>query len=143
MPSRDYLIRQIEEMAIFLGILLRRILKLKEENQPELMETAVKEALVQEMKLDIDQAIVLENQDFLNLMKEYFKSDDQLEKLADILKVLGESIGQLFTPTKVNYLKKSLLIFLYLQENSSVFSYERRLKIQQIQEILLHQNLPE
>lgn len=143
MPSRDYLIRQIEEMAIFLGILLRRILKLKEENQQDQMETAVKEALIQETKLDIDQAIVLENPDFLNLAKEYFKSDDQLEKLADILKVLGENIGQSFTPTKVNYLQKALFIFLYLQENSSVFSYERRIKIQQIQEILMHHNLPD
>lgn len=143
MPSRDYLIRQIEEMAIFLGILLRRILKLKEENQPEQMEAVVKEALIQEMKLDIDQAIVLENQDFLNLVKAYFNSDDQLEKLADILKVLGENIGQSFTPTKVNYLQKSLFIFLYLQESSSVFSYERRIKIQQVQEVLLHHNLPD
>lgn len=143
MPSRDYLIRQIEEMAIFLGILLRRILKLKEENQQDQMETAVKEALIQEMKLDIDQAIVLENPDFLKTVKEYFKSDDQLEKLADILKVLGENIGQSFTPTKANYLQKSLFLFVHLQENSSVFSFERRVKIQQVQELLLHYNLPD
>lgn len=143
MPSRDYLIRQIEEMGIFLALLLRRILKLKEENQQEQMESAVKEALIQEMKLDIDQAIVLENEDFLNLAKEYFTSDDQLDKLADILKVIGENIGQSFTPTKVNYLQKSLFLFAYLQENSPVFSYERRIKIQQVQELLLHHNLPD
>ena len=143
MPSRDYLIRQIEEMAIFLAILLRRILKLKEENQQDQMETAVKEALIQELKLDIDQVIVLENQDFLDTAKEYFKSDNQLEKLADILKVLGEDIGQSFTPTKFNYLQKSLFLFVYLQENSSIFSYERRIKIQQVQELLLHHNLPD
>jgi hypothetical protein len=86
---------------------------------------------------------VLENQDFLNLVKEYFTSSDQLDKLADILKVLGENIGQSFTPTKVNYLQKSLFLFVYLQENSSVFSYERRIKIQQVQELLLHHNLPD
>lgn len=143
MPSRDYLIRQIEEMAIFLAILLRRILKLKEENQPEQMEAVVREALTQEMKLDIDQVIVLENPDFLDMVKENFKSDDQLEKLADILKVLGENIGQSFTPTKVNYLQKSLFLFVYLQENSSVFSYERRVKIQQVRELLLHHSLPD
>jgi hypothetical protein len=143
MPSRDYLIRQIEEMGIFLALLLRQILKMKEENQQEQMESAVKEALIQEMKLDIDQVVVLENQDFLNLVKEYFTSSDQLDKLADILKVLGENIGQSFTPTKVNYLQKSLFLFVYLQENSSVFSYERRIKIQQVQELLLHHNLPD
>jgi len=143
MPSRDYLIRQIEEMGIFLALLLRRILKMKEENQQDQMETVVKEALVQEMKLDIDQAIVLENQDFLNLAKEYFTSEDQLDKLADILKVLGQNIGQSFTPTKVNYLQKSLFLFVHLQESSSVFSYERRIKIQEIQEMLLHHDLPD
>lgn len=48
MPSRDYLIRQIEEMGIFLAILLRRILKMEEENRQEQMETAVREELIQE-----------------------------------------------------------------------------------------------
>jgi DUF438 domain-containing protein len=136
MPSRDYLIRQIEEMGIFLAILLRRILKMKEENQQEQMESAVKEALIQELKLDIDQAIVLENQDFLNLAKEYFTSDNQLEKLADILKVLGQDIEISFTLNKVNYLRKSMLLFSYLQESSTNFSYERKIKMQELQEIL-------
>ena len=88
MASRDYLIRQIEEMGIFLAILLRRILKLKEENQQGQMQSAVREALIQEMKLDIDQLVVLENKDFLSIVKEYFTSENQLDKLADILKVL-------------------------------------------------------
>ena len=97
MASRDYLIRQIEEMGLFLALLLRRILKMKEENQQEQMESAVKEALIQEMKLDIDLVIILENQDFLSLVRKYFTSEEQLEKLADILKVLGQNIEQSFT----------------------------------------------
>ncbi len=136
MASRDYLIRQIEEMGIFLALLLRRILKMKEENQQEQMESAVKEALIQELKLDIDQAIVLENQDFLKLVKEYFSSDNQLEKLADILNVLGRETENSFTLSKVNYLRKSLFLFNHLQESSTNFSYERKIKIQELQEIL-------
>lgn len=136
MPSRDYLIRQIEEMGIFLTILLRRILKMKEENQQEQMESVVKEALTQEIKLDIDQVIVLENQDFIQVAKEYFTSDDQLEKLADILKVLGQDIEKSFTLTKVNYLQKSLFLYSYLQESSTNFSFERKMKIEELQEIL-------
>ena len=143
MASRDYLIRQIEEMGLFLALLLRRILKMKEENQQEQMESAVKEALIQEMKLDIDQAIVLENQDFLNLAKEYFTSADQMEKLAEILRVLGQEIEKSFTLTKVNYLRKSLFLFIYLQESSSVFSYERRIKIEELREMLMQYDLPE
>lgn len=136
MASRDYLIRQIEEMGIFLAILLRRILKLKEENKQEQMESAVREELIQELKLDIDQVIVLENQDFLNIVKEYFTSEEQLEKLANILNVLGQDIGQSFTPTKANYLQKSLFLFIYLQEISTNFSFERREKILEIQEFI-------
>lgn len=136
MPSRDYLIRQIEEMGIFLAILLRRILKMKEENQQEQMESVVKEALTQEIKFDIDQVIVLENQDFIQVAKEYFTSDDQLEKLADILKVLGQDMEKSFTLTKANYLRKSLFLYSYLQESSTNFSFERKIKVEELQEIL-------
>lgn len=136
MASRDYLIRQFEEMGFFLASLLRRILKMKEENQQEQMSSAVREELIQELKLDIDQVIMLENQDFLSLVKENFTSEDQLEKLADILKVLGQDIEHSFTVTKVNYLRKSLFLFSYLQEKSINFSFERRVKILELQEII-------
>jgi len=136
MASRDYLIRQIEEMGLFLANLLRRILKMKEENQLEQMETAVREELLQELKLDIDQVIVLENDDFLNAIKEHLTTEDQLERLADILMVLGKENMKSYLLTKANYLQKSMFLFVYLQENSSVFSYERREKIMEIQEAL-------
>ena len=137
MASRDYLIRQIEEMGLFLAILLRRILKMKEENQQAAIESVVKEALLQELKVDIDQVVMLENADFLAVAKQYFTSEDQLEKLADILKVLGQDVGASLLLTKINYLLKSLFLFIHLQETSSVFSYERRTKIMELQELLL------
>jgi len=136
MASRDYLIRQIEEMGLFLAILLRRILKMKEENQQTAVESVVKEALLQELKLDIDQVVVLENADFLAVAKQYFTSEDQLEKLADILKVLGQETAQSLSPTRSNYLLKSSLLFCHLQETSTAFSYERRTKIMELQEII-------
>jgi len=134
MASRDYLIRQIEEMGLFLAILLRRILKMKEENQQEQMETAVREALIQELKLDIDQVIVLENEDFLSVVKEHFTSDDQLDKLADILKVIGQENRSSSLFARANFLRKSLLLFTYLQHSSANFSYERKVKIEELQE---------
>ncbi len=137
MASRDYLIRQFEEMGIFLATMLRRILKMKEENQQELMASTVREELIQELKLDIDQVIMLENEEFLSLIKTYFTSNEQLDKLADILKVLGQDSGQSFSLTKVNYLRKSLFLFTHLQETSSAFSYERRAKIMELQKTML------
>ena len=136
MASRDYLIRQIEEMGLFLAILLRRIMKMKEENQLEQMETVVREELMQELKLDIDQIIMLENENFLSSIKEHLTTEDQLEKLANILMVLGNENLKSYLLTKANYLKKSLFLFVHLQETSSIFSYERRIKIMELQEIL-------
>lgn len=136
MPSRDYLIRQIEEMAIFLAILLRRILKMNEESPQAEVESVVKEALLQELKLDIDQVIILEEREFLTVVKEYFTSQDQLEKLANILKVLGQDAEQSYTMSKFNYLKKALFLFTYLQENTSSYSFERRNKIIELQDLI-------
>ena len=141
MASRDYLIRQFEEMGLFLAILLRRILKMKEENQQEQIASAVREELIQEIKMDIDQVIMLDDEEFLSLIQTYFTSFDQLEKLADILKVLGQDSGQSFLLTKTNYLRKSLFLFSHLQEVSSVFSYERRAKILELQKTLLELGL--
>jgi len=141
MASRDYLIRQIEEMGVFLALLLRRILKMKEENQQASVESVVKESLLQELKLDIDQVVVLENTDFLSITKQYFTSEDQLEKLADILMILCQNIETSFSLTKSNYLLKSFFLFTHLQETSSVFSYERRAKIKELQKIILELGL--
>jgi hypothetical protein len=136
MASRDYLIRQIEEMGIFLAILFRRILKMKEENQQAEVELVVRESLFQELKLDIDQVVVLENDEFLAVVKEYFTSEDQMGKLADILNVLGRGVEHSFSMTKANYLLKSLFLFSHLQETSSVYSYERRAKIMELEELV-------
>jgi len=141
MPSRDYLIRQFEEMGFFLASLIQRILKMKAENQLEQMESAIREELIQELKLDIEQIVMLENQEFLSLIQTTFTSDDQLEKLADILKILGQEIGHSFTLTKANYLRKSLFLFEHLQNSSANFSYDRKLKIDELSEIMRIQGI--
>ncbi len=136
MASRDYLIRQVEEMGIFLALLLRRILKMKEENQQNQMEAAVKESIFQETKIDIEQIVVLDEEAFLALANEHFTSENQLEKFADILMVLGKEIVSTFSLTKVNYLQKAFLLFNHLQNTTTSFSYERRNKILEIEELL-------
>jgi len=141
MASRDYLIRQIEEMGIFLAHLLRRILKMKEENQQNQIESAVKESLFQELKVDIEQVVMLRNSDFLAVAKEHFTSEDQLEKFADVLMVLGKEIVSTFSVTKANYLLKALMLFNYLQNTTTSFSYERRNKILEIEELAREKGL--
>lgn len=141
MASRDYLIRQVEEMGIFLALLLRRILKMKDENQQNQMESAVKESLFQELKIDIEQVVMLQDADFLAVAKEHFTSEDQLEKFADVLMVLGKEIVSTFSLTKANYLLKALMLFNYLQSTTTSFSYERRNKILEIEELAREKGL--
>jgi hypothetical protein len=141
MPSRDYLIRQFEEMGYFFFFVLRRILKMKEENQQEQMESAVREELIQELKLDIEQIVAFENEEFCSLIQTTFNSDDQLEKLADILMLLGQEIRHSFTLSKANYIRKSLFLFEYLQDSSTNFSYERKVKIEELRELIRIQGI--
>lgn len=141
MASRDYLIRQIEEMGIFLALLLRRILKMKEENKQDQMETTVKEALFQELNFDVEQIVMLDDSDFLAIAKQHFTSENQLEKFADILMVLGKEIVSTFSLTKANYLLKALFLFNYLQNTTTSFSYDRRNKILEIEELAREKGL--
>lgn len=141
MASRDYLIRQIEEMGIFLALLLRRVLKMKEDNQQDQMDVAVKESLFQELHFDVQQIVMLENADFLAIANEHFTSENQLEKFADILMVLGKEIISGYSLSKANYLLKALLLFNYLQNTTTSFSYERRNKILEIEELAREKGL--
>ena len=137
MASRDYLIRQFEEMGIFLATLLRRILKMKEDkSHQEVIFAVVRESLLKEANLDIDQVIILEENEFLDLAKEHFTSDDQLEKLADILKVMGKEVEHSFSVSKANYILKSVFLYKYLQEKSTSYSFERRTKILELEELI-------
>jgi hypothetical protein len=141
MPSRDYLIRQFEEMGYFLASVLRRILKMKEENKQEQIESAVREELIQELKLDIEQLVAFDNSEFFSLIQSTFTTDDQLEKLADILKLLGQEIRHSFTLSKANYIRKSLFLFEYLQNSSTNYSYERKVKIEELRELIRIQGI--
>ena len=109
---------------------------MKEEKQQDQSGAVVREAIMQEMEIDIEQVVVLEDEDFLSVIREHFTSENQLDQLADILKELGQDINQSFSPTKEAYLRKSLLLFSWLQESTTNYSYERKMKIQQILECL-------
>ena len=59
-----------------------------------------------------------------------------LEALAELLLVTGKSIHSFLSPVRLNYLQKSLLLYTYLQETSTNFSFDRKDKILEIQQIL-------
>ncbi len=136
MPQRDYLMQQLEEMGYFLAGLMRRILKLKEENRDNEITNTLHDSIQEKLSFSIDDAIVLMDTDFLNLIKEHVKTENHLEALAELLLVTGKSIHSFLSTVRLNYLQKSLLLYTHLQETSTNFSFERKDKILEIQQIL-------
>ncbi|MBW8334634.1 MAG: hypothetical protein K0M40_21645 [Prolixibacteraceae bacterium] len=136
MAQRDYLMQQLEEMGYFLSGLLRRFLKLKEENREEEITSVLRDSLQEKLSFSIDEAIVLKDDDFLKLIKEQVKTENHLETMAELLLVTGKSIHSFVSPVRLSYLQKSLLLYTHLQETSTSFSFERKDKILEIQQIL-------
>lgn len=136
MPQRDYLMQQLEEMGYFLSGLLRRFLKLKEENREEEITSVLHDSIQEKLLFSIDEAIVLKDDDFLKLIKEHIKPENLLETMAELLLLTGKSIHSFLSPVRLNYLQKSLLLYTHLQETSSNFSFERNDKILEIHQIL-------
>lgn len=136
MAQRDYLMQQLEEMGYFLSGLLRRFLKLKEENREEDITSVLHDSIQEKLSFSIDEAIVLKDDDFLKLIKEQIKPENHLETMAELLLVTGKSIHSFVSPVRLSYLQKSLLLFTHLQETSTNFSFDRKDKILEIQQIL-------
>lgn len=136
MPQRDYLMQQLEEMGYFLSGLLRRFLKLKEEKREEEITSALYDAIQEKLSFSINEAIVLKDDDFLKLIKEQIKPENHLETMAELLLLTGKSIHSFVSPVRLNYLRKSLFLYTHLQETSTNFSFERKDKILEIQQIL-------
>ena len=136
MPQRDYLMQQMEEMGYFLASLIRRILKLKDEKKEDEITGALHDAIQEKLSFSIDEAIFMGNDDFLRLMTEHFTTEGQLEKMAELLMLTGNSIRSSVSPERLNYLEKSFFLYAHLQDTSTNFSFERRDKILEIQQIL-------
>ena len=136
MPQRDYLMQQMEEMGYFLASLIRRVLKLKDDMQEDEITGVLHDLIQEKLSFSIDEAISIENEGFMELMKEQFNTEGLLEKMAELLMLTGNSIRPSLKLERLNYLEKSLFLYTHLQETSTNYSFERRDKILEIQRLL-------
>ena len=136
MPQRDYLMQQMEEMGYFLASLIRRVLKLKDDMQEDEITGVLHDLIQEKLSFCIDEAISIENEGFMELMKEQFNTEGLLEKMAELLMLTGNSIRPSLKLERLNYLEKSLFLYTHLQETSTNYSFERRDKILEIQRLL-------
>jgi len=111
-------------------------MKMKDENQETELTSALHDSIQERLSFSIDEAITINNSAFLNLMKEHFKTESHLEKMAELLLLSAMSIQPSMSPERLNYLEKSLYLYNHLQKTSINFSLEREDKILEIQQIL-------
>lgn len=135
MPQRDYLMQQLEEMGYFLASLIRKVLKLKDDKQEEQITGTLHGLIQEKLAFDIDDALTIDNEGFIDLMKEHFKTEDHLEKMAELLLLTGKTIHPL-SLNRINYMEKSYCLYNYLQETSVNYSFERRDRMVEIQQLL-------
>jgi len=128
--------QQLEEMGYFLASLIRRVLKLKDDKQEDEITGVLHNFIQEKLSFNIEEAISIENEGFLELMKTQFTTEVLLEKMAELLMLTGKAIKPSLTPERLNYLQKSLFLYTHLQETSTNYSFERRDKILEIQQIL-------
>ena len=135
MPQRDYLMQQLEEMGYFLASLIRKVLKLKDEHREEEITKTLHDLIQEKLSFELDDALTIDREGFLSLMKEHFTHEEHLEKMAELLLLTGKSIHPL-SLNRMNYLEKSLYLYTYLQDTSINYSFERSDKILEIKQLL-------
>jgi hypothetical protein len=136
MAQHDYLMRQIQMLTLFLAKLISRLLHVPDNENPEEAEKAVFTAFSEELKIDLKELLFLSDTDFLKVVRENFPREEHLDKLAEVLFLIGKNIQFEYTPTRQAGLQKAFALFEFLQGNSPDFSVERSNRMMQIRELL-------
>lgn len=134
MKQDDYFLKQIDILGRILGKIVSDLLKLK--SKGEIMESVetITLALKNELDLNLNEIILLNKEEFLKFLQEERKfNNENLEKLADILYLLGDNST---SENKIPLLEKSLIVYENLNKNSTTYFPERIKKIERINKAL-------
>jgi hypothetical protein len=137
MEQEDYLMRQINQFSRVLGMLLAGLLGIK--NQGEINEAidASDQVLKKELNLNFDDLVSIPVNSFIRTLLELKKfNTDNLEKLADILTIAAEEQGSgvLDSEKAIKLNERALIIYEYVEESGSTYSFDRQSKINKIKE---------
>ena len=128
MYQKDFILRMIEDFFRFMSI----ILKLKVEKDYEQAFEVISETSQKLMKIDI-KALSENDEDFENLLLNTSYPPEQLEILAELLKIMAEihlELNQIFTA--INTFGKSLQLYEQCQSQSKNYSIDRVKKITEL-----------
>jgi hypothetical protein len=135
MYRRDYLKKQIDELGRVLNALLSDLLKLKNSGNASGGVEATNKVLQKELTIDLSQLLSIPDDTFIEELKKKQITDDNLNRLADILLMLADDANEQGTQKNLLY-KKSLLLLEHVQRSNSTYSMERHEKIERIKKIV-------
>ena len=132
MYQKDYILRMIEMFAKFISLIISKITKGEYKEAEELLEESYKMLLKENAakftfipKEKITDQLLSDN----NFEKEH------LEILAQLFKVEAElRFAQKNTELSLDFYQKALIIFEFLDNNSTDFSIQRKMDIDEIKE---------
>jgi hypothetical protein len=134
MYRRDYFKKQIDELGRVLTSLLSDLLKLKNDGNTSTAVEATNEILQNELAIDLPQLLSIPDDTFIEELKKKQITDDNLNRLADILLVIADETTE---DVLRNLLyKKCLLLLEHVQQLDSTYSMERHEKIERIKRII-------
>lgn len=139
MQQEDWLIRQINQLGRVLGKILADLLGLKARGQVGEGIEAAEQELNNELDLNIDVLIWIPKEEFIKSLKDGKKlSDENLENLAGIFFLIAEELNQkgMVNEKMKKLYERSLIIYEYLDNNSSIYSFDRHFKIEKIKKAI-------
>lgn len=135
MEQKDYLTRQIEQMALVLRKLIGRLLNADDPTSLENEQESPFQELETALNTDFHALIELSNEDFLDkLLNEHHYTTAHLEALAEINLLL---VTKNERSDRKNLIDKALFIYAFLEKKEAIYSSKRQQKIAILQELKL------
>jgi len=135
MQQRDFLMRQIEQMAQAFATLIRKLLGMKTENTEEEAQLATNELLKDQLSTSIQELLNIPVEAISEfIVKEKGLDESNLEVFADVL-VLNAKVKSVHSD-QVKLYKIALEVYQWIDNKSRTFSMERQNKIRKIEEFL-------
>jgi hypothetical protein len=145
LEQEDYLKRQIDQLGRVLGKILADLTGLKARGQAGNGIEAADQALKNELNLDINELSSIPSGRFIStLMEDRKLSSETLEKLAEILFIIADTIEQSPETRRRSQelYERSLLLYEYTDKSSTTYSFDRHQKIENLKCLIGIPGLP-
>ena len=128
MFQEDYLLRQINQLARALGKLIFDFIGIKNTGLIEEYHQVADKILKEEIDYNLTELLDIPDDEFVShlLRKDGF-NDGNLNLLADLFYEMGSYLSK---KEALPYLKKAFILYQYVENHDSTYSFERRKKIE-------------